>query len=79
MAQGLERRKADNPSRTELSNAIDEWVIGRNAERNRAILKRRLLDGPTYEQLAEEFDLSVRQVKNIVYRSERQLFDHLNM
>ena len=58
-------------SRSELSNLIDEWILN---ERNRAILKRRLLDSVIYEKLAEEFDLSVRQVKNIVYKSEGILF-----
>lgn len=64
-------------SRTEIETAIDEWIIGRNAERNRAILKRRLIDGICYEPLAEEFDLSVRQVKNIVYRSQTKLLKHM--
>lgn len=61
-------------SRTELDNLIDEWIIGRNAERNRKILRRRLYDGITYERLAEEFDLSVRQVKTIVYKCEDIIF-----
>jgi len=60
-----------------LSALIDEWIIGRNAERNRKILKRRLLDGIIYEKLAEEFDMSVRQVKTIVYKSEEKLFKHI--
>lgn len=65
-------------SRDELEYAIDQWVLcHKHAERNRAILKRRLLDGICYEPLAEEFNLSVRQVKNIVYRSEIRLFEHL--
>ena len=63
-------------SRSEIDRLIDEWIIGRNAERDRMILKRRLLDGITYDRLAEEFDLSVRQVKNIVYRREDELFRH---
>ena len=46
---------------------IDHHINGRNAERNRKILKRRFIDGIYYEPLAEEFDLSVRQVQNIVY------------
>lgn len=64
-------------SRTEISNAIDEWIVGRNAERNRKLLKRRLIDGVFYEPLAEEFDLSVTQVKNIVYKCQDVLFRHL--
>lgn len=65
-----------NLSRSEINDLIDEWVIGRNAERDRKILKRRLLDGITFDRLAEEFELSVRQVKNIVYRREDELFCH---
>jgi hypothetical protein len=55
-------------SRSEIEHLIDEFIIGRNAERNRAILRRRLIDGICYEPLAEEFEISVRQVKNIVYK-----------
>lgn len=64
-------------SRTEIEYAINEWIIGRNAERDRAILKRRLIDGIYYEPLAEEFDMSVRQVKNIVYKNKEKIFKHL--
>ena len=64
-------------SRTEIEQAIDEWIVGRNAERNRAILKRRLIDGICYEPLAEEFDMSVRQIKNIVYHNQEKIFRKL--
>ena len=63
--------KIEDLSRSEISYLIDEWILN---ERNRAILKRRLLDGICYEPLAEEFNLSVRQTKNIVYKSEVILF-----
>lgn len=66
-----------NYSRTAIEHAIDEWIIGRNAERNRAILKRRLIDGICYEPLAEEFDMSVRQIKNIVYKNQEKVLRHL--
>lgn len=64
-------------SRSQLESLIDEWVTGRDAERNRNILKRRYIDGIKYESLAEEFNLSTRQVKNIVYKSERNLLSHI--
>ena len=64
-------------SRSQLENLIDEWIVGKNAERNRKILKRRYIDGVKYEDLADEFELSVRQVKNIVYKSERRLLIHI--
>lgn len=60
-------------SRSELKNLIDEWIF---REKDREILKRRLLDGIKYETLAEEFEMSVRQIKNIVYKSEDRLFNH---
>lgn len=60
--------------KSEIENLIDEWILN---ERNRAILKRKLLDGICYEPLAEEFNLSVRQIKNIVYKSEEKLFKHI--
>ena len=63
--------------RSELEKLIDEWIIGKNAERDRAIIRRRLFDGICYEPLAEEFDLSVRQVKNIVYKCQIKIFKHV--
>lgn len=60
-------------STSDISRLIDEWVF---SERDRAILKRRLLDGIKFERLAEEFDLSVRHTKNIVYRNEKKIFRH---
>lgn len=62
--------------RTAVIALIDEWVIGRNAERNREITKMRLIQGIKFEQIAELFDLSARQVKNIVYRCEKKIFSH---
>lgn len=67
----------ENLSRSQLIALIDEWIVGRNGERNRAILKRRLIDGLTYEQIAEEFDLSVRQTKTIIYKEMQKLIKHL--
>ena len=68
------KQKEYHKSRTEIEHEIDEWIFN---ERNRMILKRRLLDGITYEKLAEEFDMSVRQIKTIVYKCEDKLFKHL--
>lgn len=61
-------------SRSEIEYLIDEWIF---SERDRRILKRRLLDGVCYEPLAEEFSLSVRQIKSIVYKQQERLFKHL--
>jgi len=61
-------------SRSEIEAAIEEWIVGNHAQRNRAILKRRLIDGICYEPLAEEFDLSVKQVKRIVKDGTDRIF-----
>lgn len=49
------------------------------SERDRKLLKRRLIDGIIYEKLAEEFNLSERQVKNIVYNSQDKIFKKVNL
>ena len=66
-----------NVTRSQLNSTIDEYVIGFRAERNRNLLKRRLCDGITFEDLAEEFEMSVRQVKKIVYDWEVVILEHL--
>lgn len=53
---------------------IAEYI---HSERDRKILERRLVDGITFDKLAEEFDMSPRQRKNIVYKLQEQLFKHL--
>ena len=64
----------DNISNSEINHLIDEWV---HSERDRKILKRRLIDGICYEPLADEFNMSVRQMKTIVSKAEEKLFKHL--
>lgn len=53
-------------SNTDLSNLIDEWIRG---ERDRRIMKRRLIDGICFEPLAEEFELSVTHTWKIVEKN----------
>ena len=50
-----------------------------HSERDRKILERRLIDGITFERLAEEFDMSTRQVQNIVKKNENFLFKKLKL
>ena len=57
-----------------IRQLISEYI---HSERDRQILERRLVDGITFERLAEEFDMSPRQMKNIVYKLQEQLFKHL--
>ncbi len=59
---------------SDIATIINEYV---HNEKYRAILKRRYIDGVCYEPLAEEFDLSVCQIKNIIYKHENIIFKHL--
>ena len=61
-------------SRAEWEQLILQWVF---KERDRAILVRRLLDGRTIEQLAEEFDLSPQRIKKILQDGARSLQGHI--
>lgn len=63
--------------RSEIEAIIHQWVIGRNAERDARILIRSLLDGVRYEPLAEEFDLSVSQIKRIIDKRFNRVAKHL--
>ena len=56
-----------NKPRSEWERLIDEWIFN---ERDRKILKRKLLDGITHERVAEEFDMSVRRIKVIVKKGD---------
>ena len=56
----------NNISNSELSQIIDEWVKG---ERDRKIMKRRLIDCITLEKLSEEFALSVQHTASIVRKN----------
>lgn len=58
-------------SRTEWEHLIDEWIFN---ERDREILKRRLLDGLTFEQLANEFNYSTQNIQRIIYKGTAKLF-----
>ena len=60
--------------RSAWEHLIDEWVF---SQRDRLIMKRRLLDGLCYEELAEEFHLSVQRIKSVVYEHQERLFTHI--
>ena len=59
---------------SEICAVIDEYI---HNERDRQILKRRLVDGVCYEPLADEFGLSVQRVKTIVYKAQDKIFRHI--
>lgn len=71
----VKAKALESLSNTDIRRLIDEYI---HNKRDREILKRRLTDGVCFEPLAEEFGLSVRQVKNIVYKGESRIYMHLD-
>lgn len=65
--------KADN-----IIAAISN-ISGYKAHRNREILKKRYVDGYTFEEIAEMFDMSERHIKKIVYDLEPTIIDYLRV
>lgn len=63
-----------NLDRYQWEALIERWIFD---EQHRKMLKRNLLDGRTYEQLAEEFDMSARHIGRIIPRLQNQLFKRL--
>ena len=63
----------------EYSNSRIREIIGEyiHDEKHRAIMARRLIDNITIDRLAEEFDLSVSQVKRIIWKDSEIIFRHL--
>lgn len=60
-------------SKQQVLYLIDAYIFN---ERNRQIVIRRLLDSVCYEDLAEEYGLSVNQVKTICYKAIEKISAH---
>ena len=59
---------------SQISQLIDEYI---HSERDRNILKDRFINGFCYEPLAEKYDLSVPQIKRIIYKNQQKIFKRL--
>ena len=59
---------------SQIEFLIDEYI---HSDRDRALLKRRLIDGVVFETLAEEFGMSDRHVKRLVYKLQDKVFKYL--
>jgi hypothetical protein len=58
---------------SKLRAMIDEWI---HSSRERDMLKDHLIDGMTYEQMAEKYDISVRWMKHLMCEDMRKLISH---
>ena len=59
---------------SQIRYVIDEYI---HSERDRNILKRRYIDGIYLEPLAVEFELTSKQISNIIAKYESVIFKHL--
>lgn len=66
----------------EVLVGIEQWVIGRNGERDREIMRMYMIDGITFARMQRRLDeigyeLSIDQIKKIVRRRKEELFRHI--
>ncbi len=61
-------------SRSEIAHLIDEWVFNK---RDREIMCCRMLDGLTYDELADKFCLSPQRLKAIVKDNKNRILAHM--
>lgn len=61
-------------SNSRIAHIIDEYV---HSERDRAIIKRRLIDGVSIERLADEFNRTPRAMQTKVAKLQTIVFQHL--
>lgn len=64
----------DGMDADEIERIIDQKI---HSQRNRQIIKRRLIDGLSFCELSEEFHLTERQIQNIVYKAFKEFFKNL--
>lgn len=68
--------------RSVVDAAIEEWVIGRDGERDRMIMRMHLFDGTSMEELQRRLDdkgypLSIDRLKQIIPRRLGQIQKHI--
>ena len=54
-----------------MEKLIEDWVF---SQRDREIVKARLLDGLYYEEMSSKFHLCERQLKKIVYKYQKLIY-----
>lgn len=76
MGETLDVIRTAHLSRTQINMLINDWIL---SARDRKILRLKLLDGLTYEAIAEQLSpqMSPRQIKRIVRRCVEELQEHL--
>ena len=79
--------KAEDFGRSVIEKIVDEWVIGKNGERDRLIMKLHFFNGYTFEGLQkkldtmedESFHLSIDRLKQIILQRSSQIEKHITI
>ena len=69
------REELDDFSTDRINYLIEQYI---HSERDRAIVRRNLIDNIIFEDLETEFGLSVRRLKSIVYKGMEKIFRHIS-
>ena len=57
---------------------IDDWIINDlYCGRNRNIIKDKMFNGYTHDDLARKYDLTEDQIKNIITKCRKVIAEHL--
>lgn len=62
-------------SRDQIEYLINQFIFNR---RDREMTKDRLLDGMTYDELANKYYMSPRHIKSIIHRCKDIIFSHID-
>lgn len=62
-----------NYMKSELEHLIEEWVVGRNARRNKKIIRDKLIHGMTIPQVAAKYKLSETRTKTVIRTFRRKI------
>lgn len=63
-----------NLDRFEWEDLIDRWIFDK---KDRIILKRKFLDNISLEKIAEDLDMSTRQINRRFNKAKMQLFKRI--
>ena len=59
---------------SDVEHVIDEVIHNKTV---RDMLKDKLIDGLTYNELAGKYGYSLRQAQRIIYKNQEEIFKHL--
>lgn len=68
------RKVIEKAPSSKLDFLIGEYI---HDERNQDIARRKILKNEKHERIAEVYDLTPKQIRNIIKKARRTIFEHL--